>query len=433
MLRPEQIARLQARFAGLIVEPTCTLIDSHLGQHCVLSENSEVYNSKLGDRSYLAPGGSLCYADVGSFCSIGPGARVGLANHPTSEFVSTHPIFYTALPARNLDWAPTSRFDGFVETHVGHDVWIGANALLRAGVRVGNGAIIGAGAVVTHDVAPYAVVAGVPARLLRLRFPAEDVAFLTALQWWDFDDAFLREHHASFASIAALRTLLANTTPPRRAADPDAGLPLREFLLEKMPQVHVVSKWKVIGGDYNLRFDFPLNPSDTVIDAGGFQGEWTAGILRRYGCRVHVFEPVAAFARQLQTLFQGDARVQVHAVGLAGRARTEDITLEAEGSSVLRTGPAPRQQIALQAAEEFFRTISGPIALLKINIEGCEYELLEHLLDTGLIRRIRHLLVQFHDFVPDARARRRAIRQRLAATHAQAWNYPFVWEAHHLK
>jgi len=150
-------------------------------------------------------------------------------------------------------------------------------------------------------------------------------------------------------------------------------------------------------------------------------------MVRRYGVKVEVFEPVREFAAGLRKRFAGDDRILVNDFGLAGNTREEEISLASESSSVLR-GKGAKERIRLVAAREVFQRIDGEIAVLKVNIEGCEYELLEHLLDAGLMRRVRFLQVQFHDFVAGAREKRRAIRQRLRATHCERWNYPFIWE-----
>jgi hypothetical protein len=123
--------------------------------------------------------------------------------------------------------------------------------------------------------------------------------------------------------------------------------------------------------------------------------------------------------------------VQVHAVGLAGATRDGSIRVGGVGSSVLdRPGRDGREAaIRLVSAADFLREHGiEEVALAKINIEGGEYELLEHVLDAGLAPRFRDLQVQFHDFVPQADERMRAIQARLAATHELTWQERFVWE-----
>lgn len=121
------------------------------------------------DADRIAPG-----TTIGRYCSFGPGSMVlGDRNHPIGA-VTTHPYWYKTESSSPSGW-----------TQIGSDVWLGANALILPGCRkIGHGAVIGAGAVVTHDVAPYAIVGGNPARLIRYRFDAETIAELLESKWW---------------------------------------------------------------------------------------------------------------------------------------------------------------------------------------------------------------------------------------------------------
>jgi FkbM family methyltransferase len=212
--------------------------------------------------------------------------------------------------------------------------------------------------------------------------------------------------------------------------DPDNRLSLEQFLLEKLPLVHVLHRWTGAQGDERLRVDYPLGADSLVLDVGGYRGDFAGAMVQRHGSRVHVFEPVFSFAEEIRRRFQGDPRVTLHALGLAGSTRTAEMALASESSSILRNPARDQTQtIRLRAAKEVFGELGGEIALMKINIEGAEYELLENMLDEGLLHRVRFLQVQFHDFVGGARPRRRGIRERLSRTHRERWNYPFIWES----
>jgi FkbM family methyltransferase len=207
----------------------------------------------------------------------------------------------------------------------------------------------------------------------------------------------------------------------------DPELPLQERILEELPLVHVHHHWVAARGDQTLRVDYPLVSSDIVLDVGGYQGDWAEAIISRYAPVVHVFEPVFTFAQAIRQRLGG--KIHLHPFGLAGNTREVFITLAQEGSSIIKgETDAKQERIQLVAARDVFMTLPSEIALMKINIEGAEYELLEHLLAESLLPRIRHLQIQFHDFVPDARARRQALRQALRATHVPTYNYPFIWE-----
>ena len=140
----------------------------------------------------IAPG-----TRIGSFCSVAPGVRLGGSNHPL-HLVSTHPIQY--LSNRGFvaqdDEAIRERMNAPVV--IEDDVWLGTNALVLPGVTVRRGAVVGAGAVVTRDVPPYAIAAGVPARVVRTRLPDDQVAALLAIDWPSWDDDTIRDRIRHF-------------------------------------------------------------------------------------------------------------------------------------------------------------------------------------------------------------------------------------------
>ncbi|MFO0991221.1 MAG: CatB-related O-acetyltransferase [Hyphomicrobiales bacterium] len=125
---------------------------------------------------------------------------IGLGIHPT-ERVSTHPAFYSARQSysNSKSFCVDDSVEEFGAVEIGNDVWIGAGATLVDGIKVGNGAVIAAGAVVTANVAPYHIVGGVPARVIRARFTPEIVEFLEELRWWERDEAWLQRHARFFA------------------------------------------------------------------------------------------------------------------------------------------------------------------------------------------------------------------------------------------
>jgi virginiamycin A acetyltransferase len=137
-------------------------------------------------------------AEIGAFCSFAPGINLSLGNHPT-HLVSTSPVFYLAGIATRPRPEVVQK-NGPI--YIGHDVWIGLNATLLTGIRIGHGAVIAAGAVVTKDVPPYAIVGGVPARLIRYRCDGLTRERLLRTRWWLWPDDRLRAEAESFLDIA---------------------------------------------------------------------------------------------------------------------------------------------------------------------------------------------------------------------------------------
>lgn len=135
-------------------------------------------------------------ASIGRFCSIAMGAKISLNNHPM-EWVSTHPFLYN----KKYGFVPSNvPVQGVSDkkTTIGHDVWIGANVTILAGVKIGDGAVIGANALVTKDVEPYSVVSGIPARHVKFRFDEATVKKLLAMKWWNWSDEQLKSKLSQF-------------------------------------------------------------------------------------------------------------------------------------------------------------------------------------------------------------------------------------------
>lgn len=197
--RAVRYRKLRKQYRRLILDSSSRVRDTTFGDHVLISERCELYRSNLGSHTYVAEGTCINDSDLGKFCSIGPRSMIGLAQHPSRGFVSTHPAFYLSAPHRNLDFVHTNRFAGFVRTTIGNDVWLGANTNIKGGLTIGDGAIVGAGAVVTKDVPPYAIVAGVPARIIRFRFTEDQIVRLQRFKWWDRDESWLIKHVELFA------------------------------------------------------------------------------------------------------------------------------------------------------------------------------------------------------------------------------------------
>ena len=173
-------------------------------KHCSIDPTAKVDSEctlskvKMGRYSYVASGTRITDANIGSFCSIGARCGIGGGVHPT-DTVSTSPVFLKGKNFLRKNFAEIP-YSPSVTVEIGNDVWIGEGACLMAGVKIGDGTIIGAHAVVTKDVEPYSVVAGVPAREIRKRFPDDVVEKLLELKWWEWPDEKLQEAGQCFDS-----------------------------------------------------------------------------------------------------------------------------------------------------------------------------------------------------------------------------------------
>lgn len=201
---------------GTLVEAECSLDNSRLGDNVKIHRSSSLVDVCLEDNitihprcflskvsmgrfSYIAERSYLQRARLGRFCSIGPFLMSGFGEHPT-DFVSTNPVFFSNSMQCGASFSDRNYFEEQKETIVGHDVWIGARVFIRDGTKIGNGAIIAAGAVVVKDVPDYAIVGGVPAKIIRYRFPREVIEKLLGLEWWNWTETKLREAQPFFTS-----------------------------------------------------------------------------------------------------------------------------------------------------------------------------------------------------------------------------------------
>lgn len=184
---------------GVVLRPNCTLVNSDVQDNSFVGPSCQIYGSTLGRHTYAAADVELRKVTVGNFCSIGPGVIVGMGKHPTN-LVSTHPAFYSKNKGYET-FADQNYYEEYDSTEIGHDVWIGTRVLIPGGVKIGTGAVIAAGSVVTKDVEPYAIMGGVPAKVLRYRFPDETRDKLLKSEWWNANSDEFRRNWKQFNQV----------------------------------------------------------------------------------------------------------------------------------------------------------------------------------------------------------------------------------------
>jgi acetyltransferase-like isoleucine patch superfamily enzyme len=161
---------------------------------------ARLVNTHLGNFTYVGGNTSIKNAKVGHFCSIASDCKIGLGIHPT-DFVSTHPAFYAPKKEWSIHPNEIVSVEEYQEIIIGNDVWIGTNAIIVDGVAIGNGAIVAANAVVTKDVPPYAIVGGVPAKIIKFRFQVHEINQLESIKWWDWEIDMIKKNISKFKSL----------------------------------------------------------------------------------------------------------------------------------------------------------------------------------------------------------------------------------------
>lgn len=196
------MARLRAEEP--VVGPDCALTDVRFGRFVEIGRGSRIAHSEFGDYSYCDRHCDIANATIGKFANIASFVRIGATDHPLDR-ASLHHFMY-----RSANYWDDAADDAAFFAHrrsrraaIGHDTWIGHAAMVKPEVTVGHGAVVAAGAVVTRTVAPYSVVAGVPAVPIRRRQPPEIAERLIALAWWDWDHARLRAALEDFRTLTA--------------------------------------------------------------------------------------------------------------------------------------------------------------------------------------------------------------------------------------
>ena len=176
-----------------------------------IGNESVLRNSEIGYASYISDYSVFKNTKIGKYCSIGPNVKVVFGKHPSKDFVSTHPSFFSTRKQVGFSYTNKQLFKEFADFRdtekkysivIENDVWIGAGVMIMDGVKIGNGAIVAAGSVVVKDVEPYTIVGGVPAKIIKNRFSSKEIDFLLEFKWWDKETNWLKKNSSIFNDVS---------------------------------------------------------------------------------------------------------------------------------------------------------------------------------------------------------------------------------------
>jgi FkbM family methyltransferase len=191
--------------------------------------------------------------------------------------------------------------------------------------------------------------------------------------------------------------------------------------------MRAVDRWFADGCEETLRYNYPLNENSVVFDIGAFEGAWSKKIWQKYHCKVYSFEPVPEFYEKAKQNISGTSIILLnYAVGV--KDMQAKINLKGDGSSFISEGKSCKTVEVRSICGLIEKFDLGKVDLIKLNVEGYEYLIMENIISNNLVGFFDHYQIQFHGGVPNAEERRSQIRKVLSKTHEEKYNYPLVWE-----
>lgn len=194
-----------------------------------------------------------------------------------------------------------------------------------------------------------------------------------------------------------------------------------------------VEQWFKDRGDLTHRLNYDLNKDSVVIDVGGYVGDWASNIFSKYQCTVVVLEPIKEYFEFIKNRFSTNSHILTENIGLGTESKIGIMCISNDGTSAFTDfRKADSLEICKFVDVNEFIDQYNYINLIKLNIEGAEYDILERISDKNL-EKLGNIQIQFHTFVEDCVIRRDRIREHLSKTHELTYDYGFVWENWQIK
>ena len=195
-----------------------------------------------------------------------------------------------------------------------------------------------------------------------------------------------------------------------------------------------VKRWTKDNGDKTYRLNYNLNSNSVVFDVGGYYGTWSTDIFLKYGCNIHIFEPVQQHINNIYAKFSKNDKIIINPYGLSNRNTCASISQDGVASSFFAKNDANTETAELVDIKQYMKENHiNFIDLIKINIEGGEYDLLEYIIASKMTEKFGNIQVQFHNIFDGAEARMKKIQKALSQTHKLTWYYEMCWENWELK
>lgn len=190
----------------------------------------------------------------------------------------------------------------------------------------------------------------------------------------------------------------------------------------------LIHEWFSMDGDKTLRITYEnLTKDSLVFDLGAYKGQWASDIFSKYMCSVYCFEPSTEFSNFTKERFKHNDKINIEKIALSNKNGEANLSFNKDSSSIYDSNKG--ETIKLVRAADYIRHNKiSHIDLMKINIEGGEYDLLEHLIAEKCISKIHNIQIQFHNFFPDSQVRMDIIQRELRKTHKLTYQYKFIWE-----